>query len=58
MGSVKSTIGTLLKVRYDPYSNLITYLITLMVRYKVGYILKLDIMGRFSIYWGDLVNTG
>ena len=29
--------GTLLKVRYDPYPNLITYLITLMVRYKVHY---------------------
>ena len=29
--------GTLLKVRYDPYSNLITYLITLMVRYKVRF---------------------
>ena len=28
--------GTLLKVRYDPYSNLITYLITLMVRYKLS----------------------
>ena len=39
--------GTLLKVRYDPYPNLITYLITL--RYVIRYIMTLILILRYVI---------